>query len=68
MPDFTPFADFASAAFAAGRRARGLSRHAGFSVVSPVVSAVVSPPVSPPASPPSGVVSGAYPPSAVVFG
>jgi len=45
--------------------ARGLSSV----VFSPVLSVVLSPPVSPPIdSPPSGVVSGAYPPSAVVSG
>ncbi|KAG1249194.1 hypothetical protein G6F65_019220 [Rhizopus arrhizus] len=77
MPDFTPYADFAAAASAAGRGARAWSAHAGLipaapaaisPVVSPVVFAIVSAVVSPPASPPAGVVSGVHPPLAVVVG
>jgi hypothetical protein len=73
MPDFTPYADFAAAASAAGRGARAWSAHAGLipaapAAISPVVSPVVSAVVSPPASPPAGVVSGVHPPLALVFG
>ncbi|MFY3533966.1 hypothetical protein [Achromobacter denitrificans] len=65
MPDSTRLADPASAARAAGSRARLAFRH---SAVSPGFSPVVSTVVSPPVSPPSGVVAGACPPCAVVVG
>jgi hypothetical protein len=70
MPDFTPSAESAFAARAAGVGVRASLRH-GVSppVVSPVVSTVVSPPASPP--PPCDVVvgvAGAYPPVAAVVG
>ncbi|CAB3821754.1 hypothetical protein LMG26788_00303 [Achromobacter pulmonis] len=68
MPDFTPSAEFALAALAAGAGLRVSLRHG---VQSPVVSPVVSTVVSPPAAPPCDVVvgvAGAYPPVAAVAG
>lgn len=69
MPDFTPSAESAFAARAAGVGLRARLGHGVSSpVVSPVVSTVVSPPV---ASPPCDVVvgvAGAYPPVAAVVG
>jgi len=69
MPDFTPSAESAFAARAAGAGLRASRRHAvSPPVVSPVVSTVVSPPV---ASPPCDVVvgvAGAYPPVVAVVG
>ncbi|MGE8656542.1 MAG: hypothetical protein ACN6O8_07325 [Achromobacter sp.] len=68
MPDFTPSAESAFAARAAGVGLRA-SRRQGVSspVVSPVVSAVVSPPAAPPRDVVAGV-AGAYPPVVAVLG
>ncbi|MFY3859507.1 hypothetical protein BI147_12795 [Achromobacter xylosoxidans] len=70
MPDFTPSAESAFAARAAGAGLRASRRHGVSSpVVSPVVSTVVSPLAAPP--PPCDVVAGvvgAYPPVAAVVG
>ncbi|WP_175142413.1 hypothetical protein [Achromobacter dolens] len=64
MPDFTPSAESAFAARAAGAGLRASRRHA---VSPPVVSPVVSTVVSPPCDVVVGV-AGAYPPVVAVVG